>query len=263
MILGAKYPAPYCIFVEIVTSLQNSAVKEARSLSAKKFRRLTGRFIVEGANLLRDMPLSVAVRKVFCTEARLDEAETIAARYDGAQLICVADKVFDSLTDTVTPYGIAAVADIPAREYAPPKGNALLLDAVSDPGNLGTILRTAAACGFEDVYMLECADVFAPKAVRATLGGLFRVRLYEVDEAQAIELVSASNSAALDMDGDDMLKAKISQPILFVAGNEAHGVRNSIRQATKYALSLPMKNDIESLNVAIATAVAMFRTLEE
>lgn len=248
---------------EIITSVQNSRVKAARSLSNKKFRKSTGLFIVEGANLLHDMPSSVKVKEVFCTLSRCDEAERLCERFCEAALTVVSDSVMQAIADTVTPYGIAAVCETPSLEFELPAGNALLLDAVSDPGNLGTILRTAAACGFEDVYLLECADVFSPKTVRATLGGLFKVRVHEICEDEALALVGATKSAALDMRGENILTARLTSPILFIAGNEAHGVRNSIRQAAKRTLSLPMKNAIESLNVAVATAVAMFKIMEE
>ena len=136
-----------------------------------------------------------------------------------------------------------------------------MLDGVSDPGNLGTILRSAAACDFCDVYLFDTADVFSPKVVRATLGGLFRVRLHEVDECLALKLMAETNSAVLDMGGKNILENKPSTPVLLVAGNEAHGVREILKRAAKNTYSLPMKNEIESLNVAVATAVSMYQTL--
>ena len=165
------------------------------------------------------------------------------------------------VADTVSPYGIVAICKMPSTEFAMPKGNAVLLDGVSDPGNLGTILRTAAACDFNDVYLLDTADVFSPKVVRATLGGLFKVRLHEINESDALELMSETNSAVLDMGGMNILQNKPSTPVLLVAGNEAHGVRDSLKGAAKSIYSLPMRNEIESVNVAVATAVSMYQTL--
>ena len=140
-------------------------------------------------------------------------------------------------------------------------GNSLLLVGVCDSGILGTILRTAAACDFSDVYLLDTADVFSPKVVRATLGGLFRVRLHDIDENTALALMNDANGAVLDMGGENIFENKPSSPVLLVAGNEAHGVRDCLKIAAKHTYSLPMKNEIESLNVAVATAVAMYQTL--
>ena len=141
-----------------------------------------------------------------------------------------------------------------------PKGNALLLDGVSDPGNMGTIIRTAAARGFEDIYLLDCVDVYSPKVVRATLGGLFKVRLVEVKESEAITLLQNLNSAVLDFGGEDLTEAQIDSPVLIVTGSEAHGVRDCVLENSKRILTLPMTNGIESLNAAVATAVAMYQT---
>lgn len=218
--------------------------------------------MVEGINLLRDMPRSVEVAYAFATEARLDEAKEILAERDGAELFAVTQAVMESISDTVSPYGIAAACRIPTVGYRKPAGKALLLDGVSDPGNLGTILRTAAACDFSDAYVLDCADAYSPKVIRATLGALFKVRVYEVNEEQAISLVRETDSAALDMRGENILTARVTgDPLLFIAGNEAHGVREVIKKEAKRTYSLPMKNGMESLNVAVATAVAMYRTV--
>jgi len=248
--------------VEVIASTQNKFVKTARSLAQKKFRNETGLFLVEGINLLRDMPTSVEIAYIFATEARLDEAKSIMAEREGAEIFAVTQAVMESISDTVTPYGIAAVCRIPTVGVLRPVGKALLLDGVSDPGNLGTILRTAAACDFCDVYALDCADVYSPKVIRATLGALFKVRVCEVTENQAISLVRETDSAALDMSGENILNARVTgEPLLFIAGNEAHGVREIIKREAKKTYSLPMKNGMESLNVAVATAVAMYRTI--
>ncbi|MDE6060134.1 MAG: RNA methyltransferase [Clostridia bacterium] len=246
--------------MEVITSTQNRFVKEARSLAQRKFRVSTGLSLVEGIILLRDMPKLGFPEYVFSTADRLSEACEIFSER-GVPIYQVTDSVIESLADTATPYGIAAVCKMPRTELTMPVGNALLLDGVSDPGNMGTILRTAAACDFCDVYLLDTVDVYSPKVIRATLGALFKVRVHEVNEAQALEIVHNTNSAALDMGGSNILHTQVATPVLFVAGNEAHGVRQRIMDEVKEVYSLPMKNQIESLNVAVATAVAMYQTI--
>lgn len=257
---------------KIITSTKNQFVKKARSLSQKKFRKESGLFLVEGTNIIKDMPSSVEVEYVLATLQRQEEVEHAFGKEDGeksrevlaftrAQVYYVSDEIMAYIADTVSPYGICAVCKMPSLDFQMPKGNALLLDGVSDPGNLGTILRSAAACDFCDVYLFDTADVFSPKVVRATLGGLFRVRLHEVDECLALKLMAETNSAVLDMGGKNILENKPSTPVLLVAGNEAHGVREILKRAAKNTYSLPMKNEIESLNVAVATAVSMYQTL--
>lgn len=257
---------------EIITSTKNQFVKKAKLLSQKKFRKESGLFLVEGTNIIKDMPRGVEVEYVLATLQRKDEVERAfgkeadeksceALAFTRAQVYYVSDEVMAYVADTVSPYGILAVCKMPSLDFAMPLGNALLLDGVSDPGNLGTILRTAAACDFSDVYLLDTADVFSPKVVRATLGGLFRVRLHDIDENAALALMKDANGAVLDMGGVNIFENKPSSPVLLVAGNEAHGVRECLKIAAKHTYSLPMKNEIESLNVAVATAVAMYQTL--
>ena len=245
--------------MEIITSTQNQFVKQVRSLRDKKFRKQSGLFVVEGGNIFKDMPDGLSVEYILATEERLEEVQKLIF----STRVCVyvvSESVMKSLSDTVTPYGLIAVLKTPQVEFSMPKGNALLLDGVSDPGNMGTIIRTAAARGFEDIYLLDCVDVYSPKVVRATLGGLFKVRLCEVDESEAIALLDNLNSAVLDFGGEDLTKAEINSPILIVTGSEAHGVRDSVLAHSKRILTLPMTNGIESLNAAVATAVAMYQT---
>lgn len=264
---------------EIITSTQNKIVKDTKRLAEKKFRNLTGLFLLEGVNLIKDLPSDVQIEYFLATEARMGELADLiishkpsdAAGFDAqaedglnftrARVYCVSDEVMKSISDTVSPYGIAAVCRQIKREFVLPSGNALLLDRVSDPGNLGTIFRTAAACGFEDIYLLDTADIYSPKVVRATLGAMFKVRFYEIDLSQAETLVCGTFSAALDMDGENILQSKPETPVLLIAGNEAHGVSEELKCKAKKAFCLPMKNNIESLNVAVAAAVAMYQTV--
>ena len=245
--------------METITSTQNRYVKQVRSLRDKKFREKSGLFVVEGGNIFKDMPEGVSVEYILATEERLEEIQKLVFS-TRACVYVVSESVMKTLSDTVTPYGIVAVLKKPQVEFCMPKGNALLLDGVSDPGNMGTIIRTASARGFEDIYLLDCVDVYSPKVVRATLGGLFKVRLCEIDENQAISLLQNLNSAVLDFGGEDLTEARIESPVLIVTGSEAHGVRDSVLENSKRILTLPMKNGIESLNAAVATAVAMYQT---
>lgn len=251
---------------DIISSTRNQFVKLAKSLQEKKFRSETGLFLAEGINLLKDMPDSVTVEYIFVTKQRMDEFSSISSSerssglfYTRAQVYCVTEEVMQYISDTKTPYGILAVCRIPERSFRLPEKNAILLDGVSDPGNIGTIIRCAAACDFKDVYLLDTADLYSPKVVRATLGGLFRVNTYVINAEEAEELISSTQSIALDMNGENILEKKVEGPVLLIAGSEAHGVRKDFLDLAGKIYSLPMHNGIESLNVAIASAVAMYQ----
>lgn len=248
--------------MDIITSTSNRIAKLCRSLAEKKFRDETGLFLVEGGKIVADLPSDAQVEFLLVAEGREAEAEEILAT-TRAQVYYVTDSVMKSISDTVTPYGLAAAVRIPEREFAAPCGNALLLDGVSDPGNLGTILRTAAATGFEDVYLADCADAYAPKVVRASMGGVLRARIFRITTEQAFALVDGCNSVALDMAGDSLAESAPETPVLYVAGNEAHGIRRDLLSRCRRVMSLPMRGGMESLNVAVATAVAMYRIFIE
>jgi len=245
--------------MEIISSTKNQYVKLAHSLSQKKFREETGLFLVEGVNIIKDMPIDVEIEMAFTTKARYDEA--VSFFKEKTSIYVLEDKVFEYVSDTVSPYGIAAVLKIKKADFKMPTGKALLLDHIQDPGNLGTIYRTAAACDFKEIYLLNCVDLYSPKVVRSTLGGLFKINTYEINDDEALKLVKGTNSACLDMDGENILTAKLDKDVVFICGNEAHGVSDVLTSSCKHVYSLPMKNGIESLNVAIATAVAMYKTL--
>ncbi len=242
---------------EIITSTSNKIVKMVRSLKEKKFRDKTGLFLAEGMNLVKDIPSGMDVEFYVVSESRADEIDNIGLS-SSAKLYYVSDSVMKSLSATVTPIGLLAVVRIPTPEFSFPRNKAIILDGVSDPGNVGGIIRTAAATGFEDVYLLDCADPYSPKAVRGSMSGIFRTRIFKTNEDQALAILKETNSVALDMDGEDITKDKICAPVTLVAGSEAHGVRELFKKESKKIGSLPMQSGMESLNVAVAASVAMY-----
>ncbi|MEG2450595.1 MAG: RNA methyltransferase [Clostridia bacterium] len=246
--------------MEIITSTKNQFVREAKSLADKKFRDNTGLFLVEGINIFKDIPSCQEIEYILAVEEKADELSALTA-LSQAKIYYVTGSVLEYIADTVSPYGIVAVCRKPKTSFCLPTGNALLLDGVSDPGNLGTIIRTAAATGFNEIYTLDCADIYSPKVVRATLGALFRVKIVAVNLDEALNLIENTKSIALDMSGENLLTSKLGSPILLVAGSEAHGIRAGIRDKVNQTKSLPMQNGIESLNVAVALAVAMYQAI--
>lgn len=157
----------------VITSRNNPLVRRVFSLREKKFRREAGEYVAEGIKSVREAAASGAHIRLLVRAERVP-AQDIAA--DGE--LVVSDGVFEKLSEEVSPQGVLAVIETPDCTPAPPRSLALLLDGVSDPGNMGTVLRTADAAGYTDVYLRGCTDPFAPKSVRASMGGIFRVRLH-------------------------------------------------------------------------------------
>lgn len=244
--------------MDIISSNSNKYVKLLKSLSDKKSRDENGLFLAEGERLIKDMPSDYSTEFMLVAQNKLDEFSYLTA---GKKFFAATESVIKYACDTVTPSGIVAAVKKVSRSFELPRSNALLLDSLQDSGNVGTIIRTAVSCGFDDIYLYRCADAYSPKAVRASMSGIFKARVYEVNYGECKTLLTGTNSYALDMDGDNLFKANLIGKVVFVAGSEAHGVSDEIKSLCKGSVALPMGNNMESLNVAVATGVAMYYTV--
>ena len=237
----------------LITSRNNPFVRRICSLREKKFRRESGEYIVEGVKQVRE-----------AVEARCDvRAVSVSESYSGdvyapGLLTRVSDSVFEKLTDEPAPQGILAVLAIPGTQPSPPSGDCLLLDGVADPGNLGTILRTANAAGYGDIYLRSCADPFSPKCVRAAMSGIFFVRLHiGEDEALSVALEGVPLICA-DMGGEDVFSFGAPDRFCLVIGNEGRGVSDEVRAACAQTVCIPMRPSCESLNAAVSAGILMY-----
>lgn len=244
--------------MDIISSNSNKYVRLLKSLSDKKSRDESGLFLAEGERLIKDMPSDFSAEFYLVAQNKLDEFSYLTA---GKKFFAATESVIKYACNTVTPSGIVAAVKKSRRTFELPRSNALLLDSLQDSGNVGTIIRTAVSCGFSDIYLFCCADPFSPKAVRASMSGIFKARVYDVNYEECKTLLTVTDSYALDMDGENLFKANLPTRVTFVAGSEAHGVSDDIKSLCKGSLALPMGNNMESLNVAVATGVAMYYTV--
>lgn len=242
--------------MEFIESASNPKIKLVRKLSDKKFRKEEGLFVAEGVNILKDMPKSAQVTGFFVEKSKAEELRYVYERFD-APVYAVTESVFKTLSDTVTPSGILATIKMPENAVEK-RGNAVVLDGVSDPGNLGTIMRSAAAFGFCTLYLVGCADPYDNKAVRSSMGGVFRLSILKKTAGEMKEVLKNYYTVALDMGGEPLRKIDTDKNIAVIAGNEAHGVSDEMLGLSDVVMSMKMVNDMESLNVAVACGVAMY-----
>lgn len=237
----------------VITSRNNPLVRRVFSLREKKFRREAGEYVAEGIKSVREAAASGAHIRLLVRAERVP-AQDIAA--DGE--LVVSDGVFEKLSEEVSPQGVLAVIETPDCTPAPPRSLALLLDGVSDPGNMGTVLRTADAAGYTDVYLRGCTDPFAPKSVRASMGGIFRVRLHiGGDEALRAALAGVPLVCA-DMGGENAFRFTPPARFCLVVGNEANGVTEEVRAACAHTVRVPMRSVCESLNAGVSAGILMY-----
>lgn len=173
------------------------------------------------------------------------------------------DAVITALSDTKTPQGIIAVFSMPKHEFISPKTNFLVLDTVQDAGNVGTLLRTAKGTGFNTVILIDSAHISNPKTIRSSMGAIFDLKIYEMKKAEFMAIAKDIQLPLLtaDMNGENVFKADLPNEFGLVLGNEGQGVSKELRELCTKTISIPMQNNLESLNVGVAGGVIMFETI--
>ena len=273
----------------MIASAKNPRIVQARKLTQRKYRLRQNRFLVEGLQLLslavQQMTTSSAGRKIIPAELFYSEAlftgETAPRLLEqltraGAEPVPVAPHVLDTLSERDTSQGLAAtffLAELawPLEELesllTPASGLVLVLDRLQDPGNLGTLIRTADAVGIRAVVLLQpCVDPFDPKTVRGTMGSIFSVPFIQTHKAE--ELFARLSYLGYRLVGADAGRGHLAWQsealegaVALVLGNEARGLSPELRNYLADYVSLPLYGQAESLNVAVAGGVLMYEWL--
>ena len=239
-------------------------MQDARKLLRRAHRDRSGLFLVEGPRALADaLEAGAPIVDVFATEPG---AQTLPAGYERVTL--VGDRVMRLLSDSATPQGVVAVAQAPRAplDVLTSSDLSLILADVRDPGNAGTLVRSAAAAGAGAVVFAEgSVDPFGPKTVRASAGALFLVPIVTgVDVGEAVSAARAAGVQVLGADatgGSDLDAADLSRPTAFVLGNEAWGFGAGLRTILDGTVAIPMPGRTESLNVGIAGSILLFEAV--
>lgn len=257
--------------MQIITSLSNAHVKCVRGLKQKKNRIETGLFIADGDLLTIEALQSGAdVAEVLVCESKTEAFSEILnlARAGNVPIVCVTEHVMEKLSDTVSPQGIAALVRLPDFSLPKPKGGLVcLLESVADPGNVGTIIRTADAVGADAVILCgECADAYAPKTVRATMGSIFHLPVVHAKDAcEAAKFYKMQGYCAVGthLHGKDAFDPNVAwqKKTLLVTGSEARGMSAELSELCDVLLKLPMPGAAESLNAAVATGIFAYTWL--
>lgn len=248
-------------------SPQNPRIERVRDLQSPRGRRAAGRFAVEGETLLAEAVRSgLRPLELYATAAALGSFDPRPFEGDGVPVYIVPERTFARLSDVETPTGVLAVLDLPDRAVAEILGRpgaVLLLAGVSDPGNAGTLIRSAEAFGAAGVlFGRGGADPYAPKVVRAAMGSLFRLPVAQVD---AEELLAAAQAAgrpviATDLAGEELGAAALPPNPIIAVGNERRGVRDWLPRWDR-AVRIPQRDAAESLNAAVAGSIVLYETL--
>ncbi len=252
--------------MKIITSKENPIYKNAVRLKRKKYRDETGMYLLEGIKPLEDA-LDMGIKAVTVFE---EEGSRLGHRLEGQRKILLSRPLFQALSDTESSQGVIAAVEM--RRYdmdgfreAVGGRNVLIMDRLQDPGNIGTIIRTAEAAGYGGIVMMAgSGDVYSPKVVRAAAGSLFRVPVVKIGKtSDAIRLVEKMGKrlAVTCLDGGtDCFEADIASDTALVIGNEGNGVSGQFIDAADVRIKIPMEGSIESLNAAVAAGILMYQS---
>ncbi|MCL2616642.1 MAG: RNA methyltransferase [Defluviitaleaceae bacterium] len=253
---------------DVVVSAENRFVKEVSLLRSAKQRRKLGKFTLEGAAYIFDIPDTRHVEYMLVAESRRGEYRALLEKHSHR---IVADKLMALLCDTVTPQGVIAVCKQPRHntlQLVARGGLYVICEDVRDPGNLGTIIRTAEAAGATAVLALcGCTDVYSPKAVRASSGAVFQLPVAEDLAAEDVMALLRGNNTrvyATHLDGGSLpYDVDLRGNCAIIIGNEAHGVSDDLARQCDARIKLPMPGTVQSLNASVAAGVIIYESLRQ
>jgi TrmH family RNA methyltransferase len=254
--------------MQTITSKDNPKLKTVRALvRSKKDRQEASAFVMEGVRaisaLIDGSALSQYRLKEIWVSEKVDAASLPRFEAAGMPLLQISHDIMEQLSDCRTSQGILGVVEYTPAPLMinPERGNYLLLDGLMDPGNMGTLIRSAVAFGFDGVLLHgDCVEVFNPKTVRATMGALPFSNVWKVDDQifQWLEDFGYDLIATVLNAGENLHEMKFGPKNVLVIGNESHGVSEAVQKRAARKLSIPMAGNVESLNAAVAGSICMF-----
>lgn len=246
----------------------------SKLIKNSKERKKQGRYVVEGIKMVREAVNQGVALKVFASkewwQQNSDNNPTIINEIEQCNYEILDNNTFRELTDTVTPQGIIAIAKVWERSieevigYANETGNCrmLILENLQDPGNLGTIVRTAEAAGYKGILMNKgTVDIYNPKVVRSTMGAIFRVPFAYSNSID--DIIDTCKQAGITiygaaLEGNDVRREDYENNLAFIIGNESCGMTEESKAGCDKLVRIPMCGKVESLNASVAAAVLMY-----
>lgn len=265
--------------IKSITSRDNPFFKQLIKLEdSTRQRRATGLTLLDGIHLISAYHLALGLPKtLIVSESGCENMEInrlLAEQGGDVEVVVLSDVLFHEASPVKTPTGIMALISIPPAATMPSLGDGrgergesfhVLLEAIQDPGNLGSILRSAAAAGASDVYLSEgCTDAWSPKTLRAAMGAHFLLRIHERSDLVEVAQKFGGKVIATTLKAKKSLyQTRLTGPIAFVFGNEGVGLSDAVLQASGEQVTIPMPGGTESLNAAAAAVVCFFERVRQ
>lgn len=260
----------------LITSNQNPAVKEIKSLKNKKYREEKGQYFIEGIRFVEEALKEKAVINSIVVSENLNNVkggEEILEKVKGLKVpvYTVRDKIFKDISDTENPQGIMAVVKMTASslEEILRKGSLIIvMDAIQDPGNMGTIIRTADAAGVTGIIVSKgCVDTYNPKVLRSTMGSIFHVNIHNTEDlSETINKIKERGITVLaaHLQGEaNYFEQDMKRDCAIIIGNEANGISDDAAQQADVLVKIPMPGKSESLNASVAAGLLMYEAVRQ
>jgi TrmH family RNA methyltransferase len=262
--------------VDLIQSKSNSTVTELSKLLNKKYREQRKLFVCDGIKLfLEAVTFEANIRYIVLENNTVFSDEILQKIKEcvekGTIILCVEDYVFAKLTSENSPQGIITVCDFYDKMHTfsanvenHENESVIMLQSIRDPGNMGTIMRNAVALGIDRLVLSsDCVDIYSPKVIRASMGAIFKIKVDVVtDFLKSVEIFKQSDrrvlSAAIDDRALILGKDSLERNDVVILGNEGHGISDDVIKASTNTLFIPMRENTESLNVAMASAIIMW-----
>lgn len=257
--------------MEKITSKDNSSIKEVRKLKEKKHRILNKKFLVEGFRFVEEaIKSNFYIEELFIAEEALEKFYEYDFQYsikEYTKIYSLEDKLFKTISNTENPQGILAIARYKDVQIKNKDGFYMLADKVQDPGNMGTIIRSAHAAGASGVILTKgTVDVYNDKTLRSTMGSIFHIPVIEDGDLSIVKDLKNNGFKLLVSsleDSHNFYDMNLNKNVIICVGNEGRGVSNEILELSDEKFKIPMPGEAESLNVAVAASIMMFERVRQ
>jgi len=261
--------------MEYITSKDNKTIKLVHALTQKKYRQKYESYVVEGLRVVKDSLENVHVKIVLIKESvgNKSDIKAVVTACENLRIpvATVSDRLYETIEETVQGQGLMAIVSKPELTYSKFKakeGFYILLDAAQDPGNLGTIIRTAVAAGCNGIFLTKgSVDPYNSKTVRSAMSGLTKIPIYEnlsPEDVRHLMSEQGLTSYATTLENATSYESTdYAKKTLLILGNEGNGISDSILKQVTHRISIPIYGPIESLNLSIAAALCMYKIQEK
>ena len=253
--------------MEVISSKANKKIVETKKLLDKKYRDKTGYFLIETKKVIFEaLDAGLMLKTLFILKDKenlLNHLDFLKAlkkfNIKDSDIFYISQSVLKEISSVVSSDGYVAVFEKPKYQKKYVDGNFLILDKLQNPDNMGAIMRTALASGFTQIFVIDCVDEFSPKAIRASMGNQFKLKIIHINYEDVKTIFKNINLFTASMEGKNVFNLKkLDKNIGLVIGNEGNGVSLELKKQINNTISIPMKNGVESLNASISASILMY-----